>query len=289
MAGLWEPVGGVFWSAPPAVPDEGWAYWPAIAVLVVATIASLVVRQRIQAKRAQAIQEQEEWHLRQHITDIGAALTLVYMAIMVALTWGRIGALGSMPLNEVGDFLAGAFGPVAFLWLVLGFLQQGDELRMSTEALKDQATQLESSVQHQLALVEATKQQSEVELTKLQMQQEERDRALLANFTIRRGTSGTASQRGENMNRLTFRNDGSHAFDVSVELGEPFLRSEQLVLGDFSPSSAREYVCNLKPTAGPLKGEARLNYTDKNGNKRSEAFTYTVTESRADFKKIVPR
>jgi hypothetical protein len=37
-----------------------------------------------------------------------------------------LGALGAidlkqLSLNELGDFLAGAFGPLALFWLVLGF------------------------------------------------------------------------------------------------------------------------------------------------------------------------
>lgn len=62
-----------------------------------------------------------------------------------------------MGLNEVGDFLAGAFGPVAILWLVLGFFQQGVELRQGTEALKLQAAELKNSVVQQCELVAAQK------------------------------------------------------------------------------------------------------------------------------------
>ncbi|WP_030142143.1 hypothetical protein [Pseudomonas fluorescens] len=60
-----------------------------------------------------------------------------------------------MPLNNVGDFLAGAFGPIAFFWLILGFMQQGIELRLSADALKMQADELRASVEQQTALVAA--------------------------------------------------------------------------------------------------------------------------------------
>ncbi|MHC3125753.1 hypothetical protein NL42_19155, partial [Acinetobacter sp. GN11] len=52
-----------------------------------------------------------------------------------------------MPLNEVGDFLAGVFAPVAFFYLYLGYIQQGTELKQNTRALNLQAKELQNSVE----------------------------------------------------------------------------------------------------------------------------------------------
>lgn len=38
-------------------------------------------------------------------------------------------------LNELGDFLAGLFTPLAFLWLVYGYLLQSEELRLQHKEL----------------------------------------------------------------------------------------------------------------------------------------------------------
>ena len=38
-------------------------------------------------------------------------------------------------LNELGDFLAGLFTPLAFGWLVYGYLLQSSELRLQREEL----------------------------------------------------------------------------------------------------------------------------------------------------------
>ncbi|WHP04755.1 hypothetical protein QLH32_11895 [Acinetobacter corruptisaponis] len=61
-----------------------------------------------------------------------------------------------MALNEVGDFLAGAFSPIAFLFLYLGYRQnsealriQAEELRQSTEALQLQVAEMKESVEQQ--------------------------------------------------------------------------------------------------------------------------------------------
>lgn len=55
--------------------------------------------------------------------------------------------------NELGDFLAGVFAPLAFLFLYLGYKQQGKELQQNTEALQQQATELANSVAEQKRLI----------------------------------------------------------------------------------------------------------------------------------------
>ncbi|MDO7476105.1 hypothetical protein Q5X68_10085 [Acinetobacter baumannii] len=59
----------------------------------------------------------------------------------------------SLKLNEKGDFLAGVFSPLAFLWLVYGYLQQGRELKQNTESLRIQAIELRNSVEEQKKLI----------------------------------------------------------------------------------------------------------------------------------------
>ncbi|MNG43644.1 hypothetical protein D3C78_16810 [compost metagenome] len=78
---------------------------------------------------------------------------------------------GIMPksLNEFGDFVAGAFAPLAFFWLVRGFYQQGKGLEQNSEALRIQALELQSSTQalndqvvEQRNLLVATKDEIEI-------------------------------------------------------------------------------------------------------------------------------
>ncbi|WP_170417246.1 hypothetical protein [Ruegeria arenilitoris] len=101
------------------------------------------------------------------LSELGLKATWVYMIILIgglplAATFGFI-KLAPLELNEVGDFLAGAFGPLAIFWLVLGFFQQGKELRASVEALKLQAEELKNSVDQQKAMVGVTQQQLKID------------------------------------------------------------------------------------------------------------------------------
>lgn len=49
--------------------------------------------------------------------------------------------------NAHGDFFAGLFAPVAFLWLVIGYFQQGSELRENTRALARQAEEAKKAAE----------------------------------------------------------------------------------------------------------------------------------------------
>jgi hypothetical protein len=87
-----------------------------------------------------------------------------------------------LKLNELGDFLAGSFGPIAFLWLVLGFLQQGRELKLSTDALHLQAQELKHSVEQQSIMADAAVKQIEAASQALDLQRQDAERAVMADF-----------------------------------------------------------------------------------------------------------
>ena len=84
-----------------------------------------------------------------------------------------------MALNEVGDFLAGFFAPLAFIWLVTAVLIQSRELELQQEEIREGRRVAEKSA-------EAAKKQAEVIEKQLQytLQQEndEYAKAILWSF-----------------------------------------------------------------------------------------------------------
>ncbi|MHA4952233.1 hypothetical protein FR838_18430 [Acinetobacter pittii] len=67
----------------------------------------------------------------------------------------------TMKPNEIGDFFAGVFSPLAFFFLIVGYIQntqalriQSKELKASTEALELQVAEMKDSVDQQKILVE---------------------------------------------------------------------------------------------------------------------------------------
>lgn len=65
-------------------------------------------------------------------------------------------------LNELGDFLAGIFAPVAFFWLILGYMQQGKQLDQNTKALEQQERALQLQIDE---MKESVQQQKEIAKT----------------------------------------------------------------------------------------------------------------------------
>ena len=101
---------------------------------------------------------------------IGIWVTGLYLLTLAIYTCLQRHAVLAMEPNEMGDALAGAASPLAFLWLVLGYLQQGEELRQNTAALNLQAKELRDSVEQQRALVEATNRQHAFDLERSEQQ-----------------------------------------------------------------------------------------------------------------------
>lgn len=81
--------------------------------------------------------------------------TIIYIFIVLFTIAFRICEFIALSLSELGDFLAGAFGPIAFLWLVLGYFQQKTELKQNNRAILLQVKELNESVEQQTKLVEA--------------------------------------------------------------------------------------------------------------------------------------
>ena len=69
-------------------------------------------------------------------------LGLLYIAVVVG--WSDF---VRQPAESLGGFLEGAFAPLAFLWLVIGFFLQQRELRNNNEAIRAQFEQMRRSAE----------------------------------------------------------------------------------------------------------------------------------------------
>lgn len=77
--------------------------------------------------------------------------TIIYLLFIFKAT--ELREFIDLELNAKGDFLAGVFAPLAFLWLVFGYYQQGRELKLNTKALELQASELKNAVEEQRNLI----------------------------------------------------------------------------------------------------------------------------------------
>lgn len=156
---------------------------------------------------------------------LGVVASLSWLIASALLLYLKRSDLSTLPPNAWGDFFAGIFAPLAFLWLVLGYLQQGEELKLSTDALRLQAEELKHSVEQQRALVEVSRQQVESERATLEYERHLREEAAKPNFLI---AAAGGSFRGDGHSNYNFiiSNTGNMA---SIVVGELTLPDEMKV------------------------------------------------------------
>jgi hypothetical protein len=88
---------------------------------------------------------------------MGVSITIVWLAtltmyVSVSIGWSNI---GNAPIETVGNFLEGAFAPLAFLWLVIGYFLQKKELMQNTDAIKMQYVEIQKSAEQAVIQSEA--------------------------------------------------------------------------------------------------------------------------------------
>lgn len=94
---------------------------------------------------------QLDWRLflAMSITTFWLGFGLFYLGIVIG--WDQF---FSQPLESLGSFLEGAFAPLAFLWLVVGYFLQQKELAKNTAVIQQQHTEMQKSANN--AALQAT-------------------------------------------------------------------------------------------------------------------------------------
>ena len=143
---------------------------------------------------------------------IGGVITALYLAGIVLLVCFKWNASQKLGLNEVGDFLAGVFGPIAFLWLVLGYIQQGRELKLSSEALRMQVEELKNSGEQYAHLVAVGREQNSAQIAANNYERVRYEKSMNAHILFYPGESiGSA---GIFVHTFDLHNVGAEAIDV---------------------------------------------------------------------------
>ncbi|WP_241630387.1 hypothetical protein [Rosenbergiella nectarea] len=151
---------------------------------------------------------------------VGIFITIFYfMMLLAAIHVFNLTLMSSW--NELGDFLSGAFSPVAFLWLVLGYLQQQRELKQNTQALELQASELKNSVDQYREMVQVARDQLstdreiiEKDSQRLELQYKPDLDIIHANWRMKSGDSTHWEWQ--------FENTGHEARNVTVEFKPDF-------------------------------------------------------------------
>jgi hypothetical protein len=202
--------------------------------------------------------------------DWGSFITGFYLGLIAVYVISQWGKFCDLPPNELGDFLAGAFGPVAFLWLVLGYLQQGKELRQNGEALRMQADELRNSVEQHKELVRATQEQVQVNERALQHEINSEIASMKARFDVEDASHDPLYE--DNTIIVTFSCRVSDAFTISAKSlsSEWKVQSDQINVEE----GAKLYVhCSYETNDFPETLVLGLGFMDYQARPHSQEIT----------------
>lgn len=181
-------------------------------------------------------------------------------------------------LNAWGDFFAGFFAPLAFLWLVLGYLQQGEELRQSTEALRLQAAELKNSVEQQSQLVAVSREQMQQELRALEEERERRRDTARPKFVPVSGMSTFTG--GVTSHEITVTNVGNAATHVRLTFNPPIGTHREYSWAVFSASQTVKMIVSLDSEPDAV---ATLTYMDADNMPGSVHFSLHKNERAVEI------
>ena len=98
----------------------------------------------------------------------GIGITVIWL-VVIYFVWFFCGLKSPESLNELGDALAGIFAPIAFFWLILGYVQQGKQLDQNTKALEQQERALQLQIDEMKESVKQQKEIAELQMIKFEM------------------------------------------------------------------------------------------------------------------------
>ncbi|HEL3005855.1 TPA: hypothetical protein UM358_000437 [Stenotrophomonas maltophilia] len=225
-------------------------------------------------------------------TWLGLVVTALYAAFLLAYcveNWCEI--VGLVP-NTLGDFLAGAFGPIALLWLVCGYFQQGSELQQNTEALRLQYSALQKQVEeltlsrgHQEQLAGATKEQFEFIVAQSKRVAEREEQMYSPNFSV--DNLDPYPVESNVLFGCTIKNLGADVTILDVKSSSVLSRSYRGEL-----KTASEFSFDVKVGGGAIpqlvkSSTITISYRDKLGRVGSTDFRFERDDATQRYKLVV--
>lgn len=202
---------------------------------------------------------------------MGIVATVAYLAGLVWLGVARLPDLQGLDLNELGDFTAGAFAPLAALWLILGFKGQA-------EALSQAKIEFSAAVSHQLEAAELLRQQTDALIEQVELEKERLDNELEPRFAME--PDGGRGRSGEEMIwRFRILNTGAAAHQVELCADAPLGdNNPKLVKSIIAPNDAGSVSFRVTPDTPAGLGVIRLQYIRDDGRQGIKLFVFTLKE-----------
>jgi hypothetical protein len=203
----------------------------------------------------------------------GLIVSIAYVVLMLIYASRMWDAMIAMNPDQFATFLSGIFAPLAFLWLVLGFRQQGDELQNSARALWLQGEELRNSVEQQRALVEVSREQLTADAAARMHAEDEVDRAAQPQLVLSPGGGSYSGPKRSLSFELKAAGPACSSVLISVG-GKPMAEAHLLREGERA-GFTMEY--DSPDQVAPL--DVTVAYTDQRGNRRAQKFFVPVNET----------
>jgi len=242
-------------------------------------------------------EHQQSWWCRIHLrTKIGIGFSALYLLGIYVVASYKHADFAALKLNELGDFLAGVFAPLALLWLVIGYFQQGDELRQNSEALLLQAKELNQAAEHAGGMLEVARQEHELTIKTLNAEHQDR---------IERETQAREAEEKARKKRIQpifgfdsaefhidraevdMKNHGQRCSDFSISIPSNELIELYEPVHDENMGAKREIIIPIKLLARHGRGEVPviLEWTDLDGERMEASYIAVINRNHIDIQK----
>jgi hypothetical protein len=203
----------------------------------------------------------------------GLAATWIYLIILIGGVplLGTLGAIEIKPisLNELGDLLAGAFGPLAIFWLVLGFFQQGHELRL-------QVKELALSVEQQKELVGVSRETLDHERNLVNLREISRKASIQPKFIFK--TRGGAMTSGRVRNKISITNSGYAVSDARFSIEPEPYQGTISNIAFWEKGKTLETDIQFMPQGPVQKTYIKIFYLDADGIEHEKKYCGTAVD-----------
>ncbi|MCF4997418.1 hypothetical protein GIW70_21270 [Pseudomonas syringae] len=211
--------------------------------------------------------------------QLAGLFTSMYISAAIIIASLRADEVGSLPLNELGDFLAGVFGPLAVLWLVLGYYQQGRELKISSQALVAQCVELSNSVSQQQKALEVSTDQMILAKAKHELEMLEVEESIRPRVDVAYVNSGISNS-GEWLN-FNFLIINAPAYGLRIFWSDAGGEYEVLTAGYIGTQAREKFQVNFQKNDVCISFNITVSCKNVRGRPYDYHFTYDSSNGKS--------
>lgn len=206
---------------------------------------------------------------------LAGLMTSIYLSAVLVVLGMRFNEFSALPLNELGDFLAGVFGPLAVLWLVLGYYQQGRELKISSQALVAQCVELKNSVSQQRLALDISLGQMKLAKEKYDAELLELEESIRPRLIISYINPGSGA--GAEWFNFQLSVSNADAMEIEVESISEGVAVKELSEARMAVNSNKKFAVGFQKDESPMQFQISAYCKNSRGKNYGYHFTFSTS------------